>query len=376
MAETSNATCHTWLTNELPKDVATVVKRIRRTEDVQHVAIMPDVHLAGNVCNGTVMATSNLIYPEAIGGDIGCGMAAVAFDCNADVMQTQSMAMSILEKLKAAVPIIRRAIPVADPWLDRTSLRAGPLNRIKQRDGRAQLGTLGRGNHFLEFQCDQEGRLWLMVHSGSRAMGQAVRDWYMKQSHGESHGLSYLKANTLVGQAFLRDQGWARAYAERNRQCMVLAAAQMLRRELGIHPDFRTWIRTDHNHVQLERHFGSLMWVHRKGAARARHGLAGVIPGSMGTSSFHVIGRGEANSLASSSHGAGRALPRETAKRQISVDALVQQMNDVAFDRKIASRLLDEAPQAYRDIRTVMRAQRNLIKIARTLYPVMVYKGG
>lgn len=370
------APCHTWLADSMSKEVAATLQRIRRTQDVQHVAVMPDVHLAGSVCVGTVMATSELIYPEAIGGDIGCGIAAIAFDCQADTLLTERHARDVLDALNRCVPIHKRSRPINDPWLERATLRAGLLNRLKRRDGHLQLGTLGRGNHFLEFQRDEEDRLWLAVHSGSRAMGQAIRDWYVARCHGHSKGLAFLTANTQLGRDYLHDQGWARAYAERNRQCMMFAAAALLHQTFGAAFDFRTWIRTDHNHVQLERHFGSRLWVHRKGAAPAHRDRLSVIPGSMASPSYHVTGRGNVQSLQSSAHGAGRSLPRGLASRRISTEQLRKQMAGVWFDDSLAHRLRDEAPKAYRDIDAVMRAQQSLVKIVRTLRPILSYKGG
>jgi len=253
-----------WTCEPMTDDVKSTIERLRNTRDVKHVAVMPDVHQAGDVCVGTVMATSNLIYPQAIGGDIGCGMAAVAFNASADVLASKRDAESLLHALKSVTPVFKRADPVDDPWLSQTTLRAKHLNRIKNREGRVQLGTLGRGNHFIEFQADHDDRLWLMVHSGSRAMGQAVRDWYVDRAQGTSGGLRYLSATTPLGQAYLYDVGWARAYAERNRQCMVLKVYQLMQRLFGVEMDFRTWIRTDHNHVRLENHACSRLWVDRK----------------------------------------------------------------------------------------------------------------
>lgn len=302
-------------------------------------------------------------------------MAAVAFNTAADLLDNAHRAGALLDALGQAVPIIRRHRPVESPWLQRTALREPQLEKLKQRDGRVQLGTLGRGNHFVEFQRDEEGRLWLMVHSGSRGMGQAIRDHYLTCATGSSAGLKYLNAHCELGRAYLRDMGWARAYAAVNRHCIIRCIEDMMQNMFGVAAITSTLIRCDHNHVQRERHFGEWLWVHRKGAMGARRRQVGIIPGSMGTHSFHVEGRGCAESMASSSHGAGRNLSRHQAMRRFDITELKRQMDGVWFDERAAARLRDEAPATYNDIDAVMRAQRDLVRPARRLIPVLVYKG-
>ncbi len=364
-----------WLADGLPDDVERALARVRQAEDVRRVAVMPDVHLARGVCVGTVLATSRLAYPSAVGGDIGCGMAAVAFDRPAAGVREHAPAL--LRGLRKVTPIGRHASPPRLDWLRRAPLSDPALNRLKLRDGWVQAGTLGRGNHFIELQEDEaDGRLWLMIHSGSRAMGQAISQLHLSRYAGVSMGLPYLDAATDAGRAYLHDMGWGRAYAELNRQLMVFAVAGLLERVLDARMIDETFIGCDHNHVRVERHFGQRWHVHRKGAAPARKGQWGLIPGSMGSASYHVRGLGCAEALCSSSHGAGRVMSRNQARRRISSSVLKQQMHGVAFNLADAARLRDEAPRAYRDIDRVMKAQRDLVTVVRRLRPVLVYKAG
>jgi len=320
-----------------------------------------------------------LIYPAAIGGDIGCGMAAVRFDANADLLDSAQTAERVLAGLHERVPMNRHAaatMPRALPAsLVATALSDARLEKLKGRDGRVQFGTLGSGNHFVEFQADQENQLWLMVHSGSRAMGQAITAHHVDRESTLSNGLKYLDADGKAGAAYLNDIGWALRYAEQSRLAMVTAISLLLRRLLGVDADWSSLIHGHHNHVRREAHFGTPLWVHRKGAQSARRDEPGIIPGSMGTASYHVAGRACKESLCSSSHGAGRELSRTQARRTISTRRLRQQMKSVWFDHHRAAGLRDEAPAAYKDIHKVMRAQKELVRITRELRPLLSYKG-
>lgn len=367
-----------WLAGPLPRDVAAALDRLARAEDVRHVAVMPDVHLAADVCIGTVLATNRLIYPAAVGGDIGCGLLAVAFDCGADVLATESAAGALFRRLYAAVPANRHRRPRdLPPGLAERPLSDPRLSAVARRDGRVQLGTLGRGNHFLEFQADEDGRLWLAVHSGSRAIGQAVRDWHVARAAGggRADGLVSIDAGTPAGQAYLADAEWARAYADASRRAMADAAAEAVRALFGGSRVDGSIIACDHNHVRRETHLGGPMWVHRKGAMPAAAGELGVLPGSMGTATYHVEGRGEPAALCSSAHGAGRAMTRAQARSAVSDRDLRRQLAGVWFDPRAGPHLREEAPAAYKDVAAVLRAQRDLTRVVRKLRPVLVYKG-
>jgi tRNA-splicing ligase RtcB len=214
-----------------------------------------------------------------------------------------------------------------------------------------------------------------MVHSGLRAMGQAITAHHLRLAERANTGLLFLDADSPGGQAYLRDAGWACRYAEASRRAMMDGVAVLLAELFGVTADAESVIHCNHNHVRREMHYGAECWVHRKGAVSAREGEPGIIPGSMGTASFHVTGRGHADALCSSSHGAGRRLSRSEARQAIGADDLERQLRDVWFDHRLADRLRDEAPAAYKDIHAVMRAQRDLTRIVRRLRPLLNYKG-
>ena len=377
--ESDSANVAMWVTEPLPSDVSKSLQRLARSEDVRHVAVMPDVHLAGDVCNGTVIATKNLIYPLAVGGDIGCGMLAVACDLSADVLSNEMTAGRVMAGLYRRIPSNKQpqsAVPEHLPAsLIDQPLSTSSLEKLKHRDGRFQWGTLGRGNHFVELQSDVDGRLWLMLHSGSRGMGQSITEHHMRRTTQAPSGLGYLDATTSEGLAYLSDQEWATEYAMQNRLVMARAVEALLHEIFSTSLDWPTLIHCHHNHVRRESHFGEELWVHRKGALPASECEPGVIPGSMGNHSFHVTGRGEKTALRSSSHGAGRSMARHLARKSISRHELNQQMKEVWFDQRRVDALRDEAPSAYKDIHRVMRAQRELTRITRELKPVLAYKG-
>jgi tRNA-splicing ligase RtcB len=214
-----------------------------------------------------------------------------------------------------------------------------------------------------------------MIHSGSRALGQAINDWHLARAQRSNTGLPFLAAESDAGQAYLADLTWACRYALESRREMVRAVAGLVEERLGISADWDSVLHCNHNHVVQEVHFGGQLWVHRKGAISAREGEPGIIPGSMGAPSYHVAGRGCAEALCSSSHGAGRRRSRSQALREIPSAAFKRQMKGVWFDQRRTHQLRDEAPSAYKDIQAVMRAQRDLTRIVRKLRPVLSYKG-
>ncbi len=371
------APCSEWTIQRLPTEVAAAVDRLRAAEDVAHVAIMPDVHLSADVCIGAVVATRTLLYPQAVGGDIGCGMAALAFDLEANALDSEWSAARLLAGLYEDVPSnrLRRAqeLPAA---LAPNQFSDPRLSKLAQRDGAVQLGTLGRGNHFLEFQADPNCRLWALVHSGSRAMGQAITAHHLARAASTTSKLAALEASSESGQAYLADLAWARAYAAESRLAMLRAVERLVGRLFATSADWDSLIHSDHNHVRQETHGDRQLWVHRKGAQPASQEEPGIVPGSMGAPSFHTVGRGCAAALESCSHGAGRRLSRTEARRAVSEKEFARQVGRLWYDRRRAESLRDEAPAAYNDIRAVMRAQQELTKIVRELRPVLSYKGG
>lgn len=368
-----------WLTAPLELEISNAIKRLTHSEGVRHIAIMPDVHLSGEVCIGTVVATKSQIYPQAVGNDIGCGMATIGFDCKAQELFTDTSAAKIFEELYRLIPSNRHSRITAKmelpARLQNHPLSDSKLEKSKTRDGRVQFGTLGRGNHFLEFQADEDDMLWVTVHSGSRGVGQQIVSHHLSQAQKIKSGLLFFEGTSIAGQAYLNDHQWACSYAEANRMEMIERVKELLRQLFNINPLESTLFSCDHNHVRQESHFGEDFFVHRKGSLSARQGEPGIIPGSMGAPTFHTRGRGCKESLCSSSHGAGRLMSRGEARRKITVTNLHRQMKGVWFDHRMGKWLVDEAPSSYKDINSVMRAQKDLTRIIRKLTPLLNYKG-
>ncbi|MEM6257892.1 MAG: RtcB family protein [Planctomycetota bacterium] len=354
--------------------VRKLIDTTRRLDDVKRVAVMPDVHLAHGFCVGTVLATRRLVYPSAVGSDIGCGMLALPFRAKAKRI-TPRVARQLLGLLPKLVPARHHRQAMLKLTPQRLRLGDHSLRQSLMSAGLKQLGTLGSGNHFLELQRDEgDDSLWLTIHSGSRGLGQAIYAHHIGQASGRSLRQAYLDTATEQGQRYLRDVRCARAYARLNRLTMAKATAFALNELAGVEPEWSRVIHTDHNHVRRETVDGQPCWVHRKGAAPAFENQLSMIPGSMGTASYHVIGRGHGPSMRSSSHGAGRRLDRGTARRSVGINQLKRMMQGVWFNETAASRLRDEAPSAYKNIDQIVAQQRGQIKVVRRLLPVLNYK--
>ena len=369
-----NAPVNSWLSESLDEPTRCAIQRMRRLDDVARIAVLPDVHVAGDVCVGTATATRRLLYPGAVGGDIGCGMLAVAFDVQADALRDASVAGQVLRRLTERIPQSRRQRRHLVPWPD--ELRLADLScqfRIDD-DARLQLGTLGGGNHFVELQSDEAGQLWLMLHTGSRAVGQAVRNHHVAGAQ-RGGGVAALDADAPAGEAYLNDATWAGRYASANRAAIAACVVETLREVLNARPIDGTRVECDHNHVRRESHDNEPLFVHRKGAMPAGEGIAGVLPGSMGTRSYHVEGRGCVASLESSAHGAGRRFSRAQARERFGNSDVRHQLGDVWYDPRHLASLREEAPHAYKDVRAVLRAQDDLVRVTRTLRPVLAFKG-
>ena len=378
MADQPLARLHTWLIAPLEPDVRDAIERLRRAPDVQQVAVMPDVHLAADVCVGVAVGTTHLIYPQAVGGDIGCGVLAVPFDIAADPLADPKTAGQVLARLRDAVPARRwnrKRAPAPPAAVAGYAFSHPRLDAAWRRHGALEFATLGSGNHFSELQKDEEGRLWLMVHSGSRAMGPSIRDHHLERAQPVGSDLRTLEAGDAQGRAYLQDAAWARQFAAANRTQIAENIGSVLTALLGARLQWEQAITSDHNHVLEETHANATIWVHRKGAMGAAEGQWGALPGSMGAVSFHVQGRGCLNALCSSAHGAGRLQSRTEARRSVTAAALRRQMAGVWYDYRHAENLRDEAPSAYKDIRAVSRAQRELVKVVRVLTPILNYKG-
>jgi tRNA-splicing ligase RtcB len=372
------APIHQWLADSLPTDARGLIQRWAEIEDVGHIAVLPDVHLAEGLCIGCVVAARSFLFPDAIGSDIGCGMTAVRFDGRASLLDNADAAAGVLDHLYRCIPATRHSRRNSQESLpvDLVGHLSSPaLEKALQEEGRLQFGTIGSGNHFVELQADEEENLWLMVHSGSRMMGQEIAKHHARDARKTQNGIRYLPGDSEAGRAFLDDARWAVRFASASRRAMVSAVAGILGELFNVSIVEDTLIDCPHNFVRQEEHFGEKWWVHRKGAISAQLGEWGVVPGSMGTASYVVRGRGWPESLCSSAHGAGRRMSRTDARRRITVPSLRASMQGIWNDHRKSSTLVDEAPAAYKDISQVMRAQRDLVRIERKLRPILNDKG-
>jgi tRNA-splicing ligase RtcB len=338
---------------------------------VEHVAAMPDAHVAQGVAVGTVFATERTLVPGALGGDLGCGMCAVRFDVEAAALDRRALE-ALLDELGRAVPVgdsLGHCGDLPQPLAD-APLSTAQLERMREHQAPRHLGTLGGGNHFLELDRAGGGELWLMVHSGSRGPGTAIFAHHVKAAGGALGGLD---AESDAGRAYLADATWAFQFARANRDAIRARACEVIAAATGGAPGEP--IDVHHNFVARETHAGVELFIHRKGATTARAGELGIVPGSMGTASYITRGRGAPQSFASSAHGAGRVLSRSEARARIKPGELERQMRRVVFDRRRARRLVEEAPGAYRDIREVLEDQQDLVEPVERLEPLAVLKG-
>ena len=370
----SNVKTRRWVSHKLDSKVDRALRNLAAAKDVRRIAVMPDVHLAGDVCNGVVVATESLIYPQCVGGDIGCGYLSIELKGAGEDWVSKASLAEIWEGVRRAVPINKHG--GRSGFTSSTELSSVGLEKANQREGRLQLGTLGRGNHFVELQTDQQGVISLLIHSGSRSMGQKTSSWHLKNATVDSgSGLKFVDVRSETGMAFLNDIEWARQYAAANRLEMLRAIESKVLFAMGFTLDRTTLIHLDHNHVQQEFHDGRAFWVHRKGAQVLQESQVSVIPGTMGTTTYLVEGRQNAEALYSCSHGAGRAMSRKEAAQRISVKTLCQETNRVCINPSRLRALVDEAPSAYKDIRRVMKAQRDLVRIVGRREPLLNFKG-
>jgi len=348
-----------------------------------HVAAMPDVHYGKGATVGSVIALKNAVSPAAVGVDIGCGMMAV---------KTNLSAEDLPDSLKTLRHSIERGIPVGfnrhkEPvkGVDRLNL----WGRFKHLDKKVkslrdtalvQCGTLGGGNHFIELCLDEAGTVWLMLHSGSRRIGMQLAEIHIKIAKKLAHNanlpdpdLAVFLAGTPAMNDYRRDLYWAQEYALENRKTMMRIYKEQMLRAFP-HIKFDKPIQCHHNYVSEEVHYGEQVFVTRKGAIKAGNGDLGIIPGSMGASSYIVRGLGNPESFESASHGAGRRMSRGEAKRTFTVDDLKEQTKGVEC-RKDRS-VVDEIPSAYKDIDQVMENQKDLVEVVAKLKQVMCIKGG
>ncbi len=352
----------------------------------QHIAVMPDAHQGYGMPIGGVMATEEMVVPNAVGVDIGCGMCAVR----------TSLTTVSTEQLKQVLAEIRRTVPLGfshqkkkvDPrFMPKADVALDGLPVIAREYQAAltQLGTLGGGNHFIEIQKGDDGRIWLMVHSGSRNLGFKVANYYnrlamdLNRQWGSSipkgWQLAYLPTTSVAGQAYLQEMRYCVDFAFANRKMMMERIKDAL---LAVAPPvfFEPMINIAHNYAAMEVHFDRHVLVHRKGATSARAGEIGIIPGSQGSPSYIVRGLGNPESFASCAHGAGRKMGRKQAQRQLNLEQEKKRLDDQGIIHAVrSSGDLDEAPGAYKDIEEVIDNQLDLVEVVVTLRPLAVVKG-
>jgi len=380
-----NATVRSWLCDRLEEGVARQIDRVAGQPDVWRMAVMPDVHQGRTIPNGIAVATRRLVYPDLVGADIGCGISAIRFHAAAHDLDRTTLE-AVLDRLGSAVPTLKQ--PPARAAANLSAVAAlGPLScdrlgRAAARDGVYQLGTLGRGNHFVELARADDGSLWAVVHTGSRAMGQEITSHHLSTlpeagvdaaGPGESAAapLFSLDTSTMAGQAYFSDMQWACRYAAANRAMILNAVADLLEARRGVAIDAESFIDSPHNMATHEECEGEVVIVHRKSANHAPAAGPGIVAGSMASGSRITIGMGNPGALASSAHGAGRVMSRSVAGQRILARDLESRMGGIVFRREWAGRFRDEAPQAYRDLREVMQAQRELVRTTATLLPIL-----
>jgi tRNA-splicing ligase RtcB len=352
---------------------------------VRHVALMPDCHQGYGMPIGGVIACKDVIIPNAVGVDIGCGMGAIRSDFPAEEI-TLEMIKSIMGKIRDVIPVgfKRHALPQQwDGWTD-----APEIQVVQQqiKNAKYQLGTLGGGNHFVEIQRGDDGAVWLMIHSGSRNFGKQIADvyhrkaldlcqtWHVELPHKD---LAFLPINTPEAEAYIAAMNYALDFAAENRRLMMERAMKCMVAVMDC--GFEEPVNIHHNYAALERHFGESVWIHRKGATAAHAEQKGIVPGSMGTPSYIVEGLGNPESFTSCSHGAGRKMGRNHASRTLTREACDEAMEGIVFGRWNKDRKgrmdFGEAPQAYKDIEDVIASQRDLIRPLVKLQPLGVIKG-
>lgn len=364
----------------------------------KHVAAMPDVHVGIGATVGSVIPTKGAVIPAAVGVDIGCGMMAA---------RTSLMAHDLPDNLEKIRSAIEQAVPhgrdvgrgkrdkgswgspptaIVEAWanlVSRFDRICAKYPRLKNTNNLVHLGTLGTGNHFIELCLDQEARVWVMLHSGSRGVGNAIGTFFIelaKQDMRKWHinlpdiDLAYFPEGTDHFDDYVEAVGWAQDFAALNRRMMMTNVIAALRGQIAkpFEAELEA-VNCHHNYVTRENHFAENVLVTRKGAVRAAKGVLGIIPGSMGAKSFIVRGLGNPESFDSCSHGAGRIMSRTEAKKMVTLDEHIRDTEGVECRKDEG--VIDETPKAYKPIEAVMAAQADLVEIVHTLKQVVCVKG-
>lgn len=353
-----------------------------------HLAFMPDVHGGMGMPIGGVLASKKVVVPNAVGVDIGCGMCAVKTNLKADEISRDVIRKEIMSGIRARIPLgMDHHKDLQDEAFMPQGHDIDMLHVVSKQyvSARRQVGTLGGGNHFIELQQDDEGYLWIMLHSGSRNLGKQVGDYYNKLAKelnamyhtavDPSWQMHFLPLGSKEFTAYWKEMSYCVDFALCNRQLMMERIKEIITDAIP-EVEFEPMINIAHNYAAWEHHYGEDVIVHRKGAVRARAGEIGIIPGSQGTSSYIVEGLGCPESFMSSSHGAGRLMSRTEAIKTLSLKKEIEMLDSKGIIHGIRSQNhLDEAASAYKDIDEVMANQQDLVKIITRLSPIAVVKG-
>lgn len=370
--------------------------RTSRLPFVERVALMPDAHVGIGATVGSVIGTHGAIMPAAVGVDIGCGMAAVEYDLDAS---------DLPDDLDQFMPSVEKAIPAGMGqghvggtnaghkwWKDSAGKFTSVLDVKQQKTLIEQFGSLGGGNHFVEVCLDERDKVWLVLHSGSRGLGNKLGQAHIKKAKEvvkakqiglEDPDLAYFEDTDPEFAMYIGDMLACQDYARGNRDLMLKRLMEAFIKFVGKNNGgWQGWkiqpkqiINCHHNFTQMEHHGGVDLWVTRKGAIKADVGDKGIIPGSMGTKSYIVSGLGNADSFTSCSHGAGRVHSRSAAKKLFTQEDLAEAMEGIAWLDDRGDQLIDEIPQAYKDIDQVMADQADLVSVDHTLRQILNYKG-
>lgn len=381
-------------TTDIDADAIEQLKKVAQLQFIHsHVAVMPDVHLGIGATVGSVIPTKNAIIPAAVGVDIGCGMNAVRLGLNASQLP---------DDLRRIRSDIERKVPVGFALHKQVKAKASTLSPLDKRlntiivkhpglkrmlknfdqTWQKQLGTLGGGNHFIELCVDEQAQVWVMLHSGSRGLGNCIGTYFIELAKKEAQhrfghvpdkDLSYFAEGSASFDDYVEAVHWAQDYAYENRREMMRLVLEAICPHLPPFQLSKEAVNCHHNYVQQEQHFGENVFVTRKGAIRAGTDELGIIPGSMGTKSYIVRGKGNPESFCSCSHGAGRKMSRSKAKRLFTPDDLSLQTQGIEC-RKDGG-VVDEIPAAYKDIDQVMANQTDLVEVVHILKQVLCVKG-
>jgi tRNA-splicing ligase RtcB len=342
------------------------------------IAVMPDAHEGFGMPIGGVLAAVDTIVPNAVGVDIGCGMLAARTDL-VDIPENDLR--EILAGVRVQVPVGFEHHKTAQPWQGFDRAPDLPIIQQELASARRQLGTLGGGNHFIEFQKGDDGHFWIMIHSGSRNFGLKTANYYHKAAQAlcnrkgfdlPDRDLAYLPMDSREGEEYFTAMNYCCDFARANRALMMERVGEVVASVTGAR--IMETINIHHNYAARETHYNRQVLVHRKGATRASLDTVGIIPGSMGTKSYIVKGLGNPESFESCSHGAGRKMGRKQAIRSLDLEAEQKKMRGILHGLR-SRNALDEAPGAYKDIDEVMRLQRDLVAITVTLTPLASIKG-